>query len=479
MSDAPPPFCLDVFLLVTAFTLGAGWFAWRFLENTIQRLFLGSCLGCIYLWCGIGAAYEPVPWSYRTVYLVFTGSLVLAFLATLQASRSAAASLCAYIKPMIVGATTGRVFVFGAIGIYLLARLMPLIYPEFNLPRLISPPSPDCSAWLEREASLVYEGQGFGITRVYDYVATLSYPFFLIALYQLRHQYVALALLLILPEYFAYCVTSYANRGTAFALLVTFGLTVWLDNPKARFKVLAGGLLALPLLAVGFYEYSQIRIGGNVSDISWDEALSSMVQQEISFPLDAQTVIESDQRVDLPAYFTWLATLPVPKVLTGRIEGARVNYEISWLLLRKDVGTEGGYVLLTGLVTESVYIYGNTFFWLHAVFLGCLIALFCRLIEGHPRLLLVGISAMLLFSYSLSRAGISGTMANVINQHLLLCAWFVYLAIRPHFLAQSQANVRRGEPRCFPGGPHRPAMGRASPPQGVSKPVVSRVQRTP
>jgi hypothetical protein len=115
--------------------------------------------------------------------------------------------------------------------------------------------------------------------------------------------------------------------------------------------------------------------------------------------------------------------------MTGEINGARINYEISELLLNQDITAHGGYVRLTGLVTESIYIYGVKLHWIHAVFLGVLMALWCRVLETHREFLLLTMFSVILFSYLLCRGGISTLMPRLINGNLLLLVWLGWLYI--------------------------------------------------
>ena len=136
----------------------------------------------------------------------------------------------------------------------------------------------------------------------------------------------------------------------------------------------------LPLVLVASYVYGVVRIGGTVGELSFWEAVTPVMETETSFPRDVgMLVIEKAARVDLSDYVKWIVTLPIPKILTGEIGGARINYEISEYVSGVSPGQKGWYVVLPGLIAESVYIYGNYFFWLHGGFIAFLAALVVRL----------------------------------------------------------------------------------------------------
>ena len=154
-----------------------------------------------------------------------------------------------------------------------------------------------------------------------------------------------------------------------------------------------------------------------------------MLENEISFPRNVGVpIIESGARVDLAAYARWMLTLPIPKLLTGEIEGARVNYEISDLVLGLGRGARGWYIVLPGLVAESVSIFGRYFFWLHAVFIAFLAALVMRLMERTPQLLFLQAYVVVTFAYHVNRGGISGPLGILVNEFMLFYL-FVFIMV--------------------------------------------------
>ncbi len=157
----------------------------------------------------------------------------------------------------------------------------------------------------------------------------------------------------------------------------------------------------------------------------------SVLARELGFLKNVGvTVLEAGARVDIGAYFTWIATLPIPKVLTGDIEGARINYEISEIVLGLPIGSPGWYVVLPGLVVESVYIYGRYFFWLHGIFLGIMAAFFARIAERVPQFLFLYLYIVLMFAYVLNRAGISALLPTIINEFLFFYLFLFFVIFR-------------------------------------------------
>lgn len=72
-----------MFVLTAALTFFALMARWGFLENWTQRLFYVLVVGAMYVYCGFGAAYETVTWTYR----VFLAVLSLTFILALRGCR--------------------------------------------------------------------------------------------------------------------------------------------------------------------------------------------------------------------------------------------------------------------------------------------------------------------------------------------------------------------------------------------------------
>jgi hypothetical protein len=131
-------------------------------------------------------------------------------------------------------------------------------------------------------------------------------------------------------------------------------------------------------------------------------------------------LVDSRQHADLRAYVTWLVTLPVPKVLTGEIRGSRIGEEISGIVSGIYPGRSDFFITLTGPVVESAYIYGTTWFWIHACFIGALGGVACAFASGCRSLLVVLVQFALLFGYVYNRAGIAATVPPLLNSYLSL-----------------------------------------------------------
>jgi len=414
-----------IFLFVFLGTLLIGGLSVVDARGVWQRLLLGGIYSGLWLYSGVGATDPEVPGYYLIYYFSFLVAFACAFwifrvaFVHLSISRGHVITRvlgsvdCHPVWPMIIWA-------------YLLLYLIPLIYPEFRLYQLLAPMAPNLTMnwaanWATKEINVFH--------KLLEYAQVLLTPFFYIALFRYRRRLGLIALIFVSLLYLQYVDISYISRGTIIIEFATIWLAIWVDRPNNRRALMAIMVALIPVVLAAAYYYSRIRIGGYVGDITSLDAIVRTLEVETSFPHNVGIpVIESGETVDPAAYITWMLTLPIPKLLTGAIEGARINYEISEIVLGLSPGQKGWYVVLPGLVAESVYIYGQYFFWLHAVFIAFLAALVIRLMERTPQLLFLLAYIVVIFAYVLNRGGISGLLIILINNFMLFYP-FVFVCV--------------------------------------------------
>lgn len=396
-------------------------------KGTTQRLMLIGLLGGLLWYSGIGAADSQVPFGFIFYYFGLAAAIVIGFHGARVIFLPIAVKLERRVAPTL-GPMTGGLGWVMVILAYLLLSTFPLVWPESRLSMLFSPPAPD----LSRAFFLRFDETPDPVSRIVAYAQLLMSPFFLVALYRLRSHVVLICLILCVLLYLRYVASAYISRGEVLVQVVMMVMAVWILRPSYRRILLLSAVALMPLLFYALYWYGMARIGATVQNEGFLAAAGLVLESELSFPkYVGVAIVESEARVDLPAYFTWLFTLPIPKVLTGEIAGARVNYEISEIVLGRPMGSYGWYVVLPGLVAESVYIYGRVLFWVHGLFLGALAALFARIAERLPQLLFLYLHVALLFAYSLNRGGVSSLLPPVINSYLLFYVFIFLTALWP------------------------------------------------
>lgn len=416
------PFVLLVVLLGTLLIGGLSVLTARGIWQRLLLIgfFLGLCL-----YSGVGAAYSDVPHYYLLYYFGFLCAFAYAFwffrVAFVHLSIRSGQALSRVLSN--VDWHPAWPFVIWA---YLLFHLVPLIYPELRLQHLFAPPPPD----LLTRLAMRWEPQQMDVVqKLVEYAQVLLSPFFYIALFRYRKRLSRIMLIFAFLLYVQYVAGGYISRGALLIAFATIWLALWVAHPENRRRLAAAAVVAVPVFLVFSYYYGLIRIGGTPTSSGLVQPVLAMFESEISFPRDVgMPIIKSGAQVDLAGYIRWMITLPIPKLLTGEIEGARINYEISELVLGLRRGQPGYYVVLPGLIAESVYIFGRYFFWLHAIFIAFLAALVMRLMERTPQLLFLQAYVVVTFAYHLNRGGITGPMGILVN-HFMLFYLFVFVHV--------------------------------------------------
>ncbi len=393
--------------------------------SQLQRIMLTSISVGLLVFNGIGAAYPDVPWYYLVYYFGFFLAFLLSFkfftILFLPMGRRVGKVL-----PVVLESVDRHRGWQWVIPIYFALNLVPLVYPEFHLFELFDPGAPDlvthfAKRFIEQELNIVL--------KLVKYAMLLLTPFFYIALYRYRRRFLIVILILVSLAYIRYIDVSYIGRGNMVIVYGVIAIAIWVYKPQNRKRILLVTLAILPVFLAFSYYWAAIRIGGEVEQLSFWNKVAIVVEGQINFPLvSGMPIIESQERANLFEYFKWIVTLPMPKIVTGQIGGARINYEIAEAVLGFSRGTRGFFVLLPGLVSEAVYIYGRDFMWFHGAFLGGLIALIVRLLERTPQFLFLNSFIVVLFAYALNRGGISSALPQIANGFLLFY-FFVFISV--------------------------------------------------
>ena len=373
-----------------------------------------------FLYSGLATSADIVPPSLMVAYTIFALATAASF-----ALANTAFSPVAY---KLVGKNASRLEYFErsglwkfVIGAYFALHFANLLYPNFRILELFDPPSPDIRSWFVGRFELEKEF----FTRVVDYMLVLLTPFFYMTLYFLRRNLAVVIIVLFSPLYLEYVDDGYIGRGRIFFAVVVISVFVWAARPDRRRALLLAGSLLLPWFFVAFSVYASLRLGLSAGDVSIIDSMRHVFDTEFSFLLGAGLpLINSGRTTDLGSYFTWLVSLPVPAFLKSGLDLSLINYEISEIVLGSSVSDYGFYVVLSGLLAESFYIYGGHYFWLHALMLGFAMGVLSALISRDNKLVGVYAYVVAVFFFTLNRGGVASTLPLVVNGFLM---FYLYL----------------------------------------------------
>lgn len=375
-------------------------------------------LGYIF-YAGMVVPSEAAPWYYPYFYFIFLLSLFLGYLLSSILFKNLGIYSSFVFADFFDSVFSKRMALVVIIG-YVLASLVPLLIPSFRLGLIFSPPLPDLVASFEGRSN--YIDAPF-LVRLASFLKSFFTPFFYISLYYFRRNLLFICFVLVSVFYLEYLDTAYKSRGQIVVLVFPLLVYLWIYFPQRRFFMGVLAILIIPLVFVAFSFYELFRLG---ADVSWEEyslsqSISDIVDAETRFPIDVGvSIIESDSRVDLYSYLSWIFTLPIPKFLFGEFSGARINTEISEIFFGLSPGEKGFYIVLPGLIAESVYIYGVFFFWIHALFIGGVLAFLAKLFRSNDFFVFVAAHFCIIVAYNGNRAGVASFLPQIVNQLFLI-----------------------------------------------------------
>lgn len=394
-------------------------------SDTWQRIFYYSFIVGLIIYSGIAAANFNMPYYYINFYFGFLISFCFSFkIFSIIFSRVSNYSNIG-LKAALIKVDISNKWMF-LIYIYFFLNLIPLIFPILRLNLIFSPPVPDLLASFERQLEAP---QVNFLIKISEYAVLLLSPFFYIALFRFRINLYKIIVILFIQFYLQYIITGYKSRGEFLVVIGTIFISVWVCRANLRKYLFAGAALAAPFILILFNIYEYTRVGASTSavDFSLINSMNYILSSETDLPLIfGIPLMESNKHADLLSYFLWIFTLPIPKIITGEISGSRITYEISEIVLGVKREDPRFYVILTGLVGESYYLYGKYFFWLHGVFIGVIVAFISKIFHKIPQLLFLNSFLAMMILYNLNRSGVSAFLPQIINQ-LLFFYFFIFL----------------------------------------------------
>jgi len=376
---------------------------------------------------GVAVAYYDVPSWFAVYHFGFLLACLGTFIFFWKISSPFAVHIAGRVELARDYCQRPRVVV-AILAFFYLALLSSFVYPELRLSLLFELRPPDIRTWFNARFESVERG---GIEAVIRYIRLMLFPFVFIAFYSFKDRPRFVLFLVVMILYLQYVDKQYIARGTVLLFVLSLGLFYFVEYPRVRRWLLITGVSSVPILAVFLEYWMVVRLGGSYEFNGIWPSVERILIMQTSFTRDAGLVlIESGLHVDLEKYFSWFLTLPIPKALIGQVDGARVNLEISEIVLGVERGSPGFFVILGGVVAESVYIFGGDFFWLHGVILGAIGAVLIRLLSEVSYFGFLTAWTVVFFSYKLAGAGVGALLPPLINEYLLLYLFIAYACNR-------------------------------------------------
>lgn len=396
------------------------------LKDFNSKLYLVVFTFFFYFYNGIGLAYIEISNMLRIYYFIFyiffSSGFVLFYrlkIPSYQKMQFKFENIRFESEKMI------KTFAY----IYMFLIFFALIYPANIIGRLISPPVPDLIGNLNDYKPT--EASNALITKLLFYVQILFFPFFFLYFDFLkkRRKIILFLILTTILNYFIYVKSAYISRSEILVYLQMGFLVYFLQKQKISTRSVMVMLVPLTMIVVFFAAYQELRLG-NDSEISngISQVLTKAVETEISFPRDVmQKIIDNKMTISFTSFLAWLFTLPIPKILLPNVIVFELNKNISEQLLGISADNQYFFILLPGLLGESIYIYGKYFFFIQAIFCGALFSFVLRLFKHNTKYYFFQAYLMVLMSYMTCRGGVVSSLPILINGNLLVILFFIFL----------------------------------------------------
>ena len=405
------------------------------LEKGLNRMFYLFFSAGFFFYSGVGYSYKTgVADGYLGYYTIFLAVFSLFSILFSKLNYGFGISQ-EYAEHRLTGFIMNRGYRRVLVVVFLFTYIVDLTYPEFNIVRIVNPPSPDITGDLVKRFD---EKQTINIINTLTrYTRILLFPFYILSIFgsSFKKQIIFLFWLL-LPLYLEYCANSYLGRSAVLINLLIFYFTLYKFHPslRRRLTLFAIGILPLFLVASLFYQLARVDRLDLAQNITPFVAFEALAQVEFGFPTLSAKVVEARRKLDLVDYFIWQATISIPKFGLFKVDAAHPAYDISEIVTGVSRYSNNFNVKLSGYLTESIYIYGKWFFWLNAVFLATAMAVMTRIFKPMKLAYPIVIFLCISIGYNLNRAGIQSALP-LLTTYLL--PFYVYA-----FLVANRVRIK-------------------------------------
>lgn len=403
----------NVILLAVIFiTIIEWWLVCRHFSSFTLKVVLLFAYVFICIYCGCGISLESCNPSYAFFYFAYITIMSCLFRIWIKESKMEKNEY--FISSFLQKYGTH------IIACYTFLNFIGLIYPEFKLTNLVSPPMPDVNTWLNS----VYDEKEHSMLETLRYLCSNTLmPFYYFSLYKYNSDKIKVAGILFFNLYISYCIEGNIGRSSVLVALLIIFLATLRDMPaKKRLTILLRVGIVAPIFLVAFYYYSLIRVGHDVdTTIGISDIVLMLFSQEINYPLWFDDYINGHSYSSLYKYIEWFTLLPFPGFLKGDLGNYRLNAEFTYLVTGMIPGTTGFSIKLPGLVGEGLYVFGPLFFFLHATLYSFIYSKVVIFLSSNKMLSYLAFYYAILMSFDVARGGTISVYPHIVK-HLIIFA---------------------------------------------------------
>lgn len=361
-------------LLITAMTCAVYIVCRMFLRGSRKRFTFLALLASVYIYSGIGIAYETVDKINALYYAIFIAVMGLSYclFTNIRIKSLAAEGIPRLIddKYLWSSKTTKLIFV-SLMVVYLGLRFVGLVYPVNHLAniKIVYDSSNNVNSLVARDVS------------AFATLAAILTPFFYIGMYYACRKVRYIALFMSMDAFVTLLTSGYLSRHVIITIaIVCFLLYINGDiskrpisTSKKSMRFIIMGVILAPVLVNVMLELMSVRVSSGES-----YTFEQMLESEIGYPLLYKKIHALSPIAEVKDFFLQMLDSFVPILPTPGYE-MDLNVTFSKLLLGVDIKSPEFYVKLPGLLGESFLIFGD-FYWVHAIVIAFLTALVYKVV---------------------------------------------------------------------------------------------------
>lgn len=302
-----------------------------------------------------------------------------------------------------------------------------LIIPENKLINLIIPPLSRTRGIYEK----IFDSRNILILNFSLFLRTLMTPMFLIIINNLLKQEKGkkASLLIFLWIYLSFVSMGYMGRSDILVFLIFIIMTISTYKNKSlniKPKHIALFFIVLVVIVPFFINYQFYRSGKTVV-LNW-ESISDFIHLETGFSKHYSTVSKFSEDYPTLNYILFYLVLPIPSIIFPQKGSLVVSTNVYFTeritgLKYGDLGYSG---MLPSLFGESILVFGDNFYFIHALIVAIVFVVFIRLIIKNDNLKIFYIYILGL-STTLARGGSQGFYGSLINYVIGYIAFKIFI----------------------------------------------------
>lgn len=390
----------------------------------------------IFLYSGIGIAYETVDNKYLIPYFEFLLSILCTIRIVLHLKSNGKfptlyrTTLIETFDQELDVASDSKV-VKGLAVVFIMTSVVYLFVPTFRLLDFFRPRFANIITSNVYATNAAYNSNV--VLKIASTLNILCMPFFLLFLQELlkngkRWKAIGLAILWIYLEFLEKNYLGRYKLVIYFLFIFSIANFVRKDGIKLEIRklIILGVIMALsvPLL----YALIDIRAGGTFQRLSFNNALNMLLESEIYYPTHYQqcsSIFESNGSLGLN-FLLYLVCLPIPSIIFPGKPTVNASFYLTYAVSGRWFGAANYASSLPSVVGEGIIIWGESFVWLHGVVLGIFIGLIFKYLMRYKSLTIIYIY-YLVNLLIVGRGGAESYMSGLINGTVYLIMWAVIL----------------------------------------------------